>query len=164
MTTLFQDIYDIFFDKITDDMYVELTEYDTKKDCQSILINAIPLFEFPKKSLTYVKYEIDSASFQDNSYFTSELDVEEKNILATLMMQGWLQRQITSIENTRLKYYGNTFKLTSQANHLQKLIALKDDVRRDAQHLQRLYKRRKVDSDGTIKSAWSIFNTYGSSN
>ena len=114
--------------------------------------------------MTYVKYEIDSASFQDNSYFTSELDVEEKNILATLMMQGWLQRQITSIENTRLKYYGNTFKLTSQANHLQKLIALKDDVRRDAQHLQRLYKRRKVDSDGTIKSAWSIFNTYGSSN
>ena len=44
MTTLFQDIYDIFFGKITDDMYLELTEYDTKKDCQSILINAIPLF------------------------------------------------------------------------------------------------------------------------
>ena len=53
MATQFKEIYDIFFDKITDDMYIELTEYDTKKDCQSILISAIPLFEFPKKSLAY---------------------------------------------------------------------------------------------------------------
>ena len=161
MTTLFQDIYDIFFGKITDDMYLELTEYDTKKDCQSILINAIPLFEFPKKSLAYKKNEVNEETFEDSSFFEQELDTEEKNILATLMLQGWLQRQITSIENTRQKYYGNTFKLTSQANHLQKLIALKDDVRRDSKHLQRLYKRRKIDSDGNVKSAWSMFNTYG---
>lgn len=164
MATLFNEVYDIFFDKITDDMYIELTEYDTKKDCQSILINAIPLFEFPKKSLSYVKMEVDPQTFEDNSFFNADLDVEEKNILAILMLQGWLQRQITSIENTRLKYYGNTFKLTSQANHLQKLITLKDDVRRDSIHLQRLYKRRKVDSDGNVSSAWSMFNTYGSNN
>lgn len=164
MTTLFKEIYDIFFDKITDDMYVELTEYDTKKDCQSILINAIPLFEFPKKSLAYVRNDVDSESFEDSSYFLSELDMEEKNILAILMLQGWLQRQITSIENTRLKYYGNTFKLTSQANHLQKLLSLKNDIRRDSIHLQRLYKRRKVDSAGNVKSAWSMFNTYGNNN
>lgn len=161
MTTLFQDIYDIFFGKITDDMYLELTEYDTKKDCQSILINAIPLFEFPKKSLAYKKNEVNEETFEDSSFFEQELDTEEKNILATLMLQGWLQRQITSIENTRQKYYGSTFKLTSQANHLQKLITLKDDVRRDSKHLQRLYKRRKIDSDGNVKSAWSMFNTYG---
>lgn len=161
MTTLFQDIYDIFFGKITDDMYLELTEYDTKKDCQSILINAIPLFEFPKKPLAYKKNEVNEETFEDSSFFEQELDTEEKNILATLMLQGWLQRQITSIENTRQKYYGNTFKLTSQANHLQKLITLKDDVRRDSKHLQRLYKRRKIDSDGNVKSAWSMFNTYG---
>lgn len=164
MTTRFQEIYDMFFEKITDDMYVELTEYDTKKDCQSILISAIPLFEFPKKSLSYVKIEVNPETFEDTSYFNVELDIEEKNILAVLMLQGWLQRQITSIENTRLKYYGNTFKLTSQANHLQKLITLKDDIRRDALHLQRLYKRRRVDSSGKMTSAWSIFNTYGSSN
>lgn len=164
MATLFNEVYDIFFDKITDDMYIELTEYDTKKDCQSILINAIPLFEFPKKSLSYVKIEVDPQTFEDNSFFNADLDVEEKNILAILMLQGWLQRQITSIENTRLKYYGNTFKLTSQANHLQKLLTLKDDIRRDSKSLQRLYKRRKVDSNGNVKSAWSMFNTYGSNN
>lgn len=164
MATRFTEIYDIFFDKITDDMYIELTEYDTKKDCQSILISAIPLFEFPKKSLSYEKIEVNPETFEDDSFFNTDLDIEEKNILAILMLQGWLQRQITSIENTRLKYYGNTFKLTSQANHLQKLLTLKDDVRRDSKSLQRLYKRRKVDSNGNVKSAWSIFNTYGSNN
>lgn len=161
MTTLFQDIYDIFFEKITDDMYLELTEYDTKKDCQSILISAIPLFEFPKKSLSYKRIEVNEETFEDSSFFEQELDIEEKNILATLMLQGWLQRQITSIENTRQKFYGNTFKLTSQASHLQKLLSLKNDVRRDCLHLQRLYKRRKIDSDGKVTSSWSIFNTYG---
>ena len=79
MATLFNEVYDIFFDKITDDMYIELTEYDTKKDCQSILINAIPLFEFPKKSLSYVKIEVDPQTFEDNSFFNADLDVEEKN-------------------------------------------------------------------------------------
>ena len=55
------------------------------------------------------------------SFFTATLTSEEINILAILMMCGWLQRQITSIENTRMKYSGADFKMTSQANHLAKL-------------------------------------------
>ena len=160
MATQFKEIYDIFFDKITDDMYIELTEYDTKKDCQSILISAIPLFEFPKKSLAYVKTDVDPETFEDKSFFEADLDIEEKNILAILMLQGWLQRQITSIENTRLKYYGNTFKLTSQANHLSKLDGLKVSIQKDAKYLQRLYKRRVKDAEGCIQSNWKVFNTY----
>ena len=72
MATQFKEIYDIFFDKITDDMYIELTEYDTKKDCQSILISAIPLFEFPKKSLAYVKTDVDPETFEDKSFFEGD--------------------------------------------------------------------------------------------
>ena len=156
MATQFKEIYDIFFDKITDDMYIELTEYDTKKDCQSILISAIPLFEFPKKSLAYVKTDVDPETFEDKSFFEADLDIEEKNILAILMLQGWLQRQITSIENTRLKYYGNTFKLTSQANHLAKLVTLLKDCRTQSHHMQRLYKRRKIVDGGEYRSNWSV--------
>nr|DAG21586.1 MAG TPA: hypothetical protein [Caudoviricetes sp.] len=29
------------------------------------------------------------------------------------MMCGWVQRQVTSIENTRMKYSGSDFKFTS---------------------------------------------------
>ena len=55
------------------------------------------------------------------SKFNVELTTEEIEILAILMMNGWLQRQITSVENTRMKYSGPDFKMTSQANHLSKL-------------------------------------------
>ena len=99
----------------------------------------------------------------DNSEFNATLTHEEKNILATLMMEGWLKRQITSIENIRMKYSGSDFKLTSQANHLSKLLNLLSEVQRQSHHLQRLYKRRRINKDsGMIESNWDIlrFGTY----
>jgi hypothetical protein len=47
------------------------------------------------------------------SSFNIDLTSEEINILALLMMSAWLQRQVTSIENTRMKYSGSDFKMTS---------------------------------------------------
>lgn len=93
----------------------------------------------------------------DRSSFNIELSPEEINILALLMKQAWVQRQVTSIENTRMKYSGSDFKMTSQANHLSKLLSLLEESRRDSFHMQRLYKRRKVGSDGAYKSNWSVF-------
>ena len=65
------------------------------------------------------------------------------NILAILMMIGWLQRQVTSIENIRMKYSGADFKMTSQANHLAKLLTALSECQRQSIHMQRLYKRRR---------------------
>jgi hypothetical protein len=110
-------------------------------------------FEFPKVSL---KYELSDTG----AHFYSELSEEEINILAKLMMINWLQRQITSIDNTRQKYYGDSFKLTSQASHLKSLISLKEDLQKDSKKEQRLYKRRKIDQNGKVTSVWSDFNTY----
>ncbi len=143
--TTFQIVYDRFFGKITDDMYMEWTENDTIQDCYNILRDAIPGFEFPRKRL----------DFTDSS-FIEELTDEEINILAILMMNVWLQRQITSIENTRMKYSGPDFSMTSQANHLSKLINLKTETERQDRHMQRLYKRRKTDDGGYIRSNWSV--------
>ena len=95
----------------------------------------------------------------DRSSFCSELSSEEINILALLMKQAWVQRQVTSIENTRMKYSGSDFKFTSQANHLSKLLNLLTESRRDSFHMQRLYKRRKIGKDGVYRSNWSILNT-----
>ena len=47
MNTPFSAIYDRFLGKITDDMYVELTPEDTLRDLQTLLIEALPGFEFP---------------------------------------------------------------------------------------------------------------------
>ena len=92
----------------------------------------------------------------DNSYFSAVLTPEEVNILAIIMKQGWVQRQLTSIENTSMKYSGADFKMTSQANHMAKLKELLDESRRDSLHNQRLYKRRKLKDDGSYRSNWSI--------
>lgn len=147
-STPFDIIYNRFLGKITDDMYMEWTEQDTKEDLKNILLDSIPGFEFPRFPL----YDYDEYLEEFNCGLTSE----EINILALLMYNTWLQRQIASIENTRMKYSGSDFKLTSQANHLAKLIELKKEAERQSHHIQRLYKRRKlIDENGTIKSNWS---------
>jgi hypothetical protein len=182
--TPFSAIYNCFLGKITDDMYMELTPEDTIKDLQRLLIQAIPGFEFPRKNLDSYKIKVVQMKedevlpddfiigviwndLSDNtvdvpdvivekSAFAEELTSEEINILALLMKQGWVQRQVTSIENTRMKYSGSDFKMTSQANHLQKLLSLLEESRRDSFHMQRLYKRRKKDRDGHYESNWSV--------
>ena len=101
----------------------------------------------------------------ENSAFNFELTSEEVNILAILMMCAWVQRQVTSIESTRMKYSGSDFKFTSQANHLQKLLGLLSECQRQSHHMQRLYKRRRIIQDGSIfdgfyRSNWDVFG-YG---
>ena len=168
MGTKFASVYNRFLGKITDDMYMELTPQDTMRDMQNLLIDAIPGFEFPRKSLDYdisvsegtegefVVQSVEGISYVDNSAFKAELTSEEINILAILMMCSWIQRQVTSVEVTRMKYSGVDFKMTSQANHLSKLLALLKEAQRQSHKMQRLYKRRKTDDEGNIKSNWSV--------
>ena len=92
----------------------------------------------------------------ENSKFAATLTSEEINILAILMMTAWVQRQVTSIENTRMKYSGSDFKMTSQANHLSKLQSLLNECNRQSLHMQRLYKRRKITENGEYQSNWSV--------
>ena len=180
--TLFSAVYNRFLGQITDDLYLELTPEDTLKDLQNLLLNAIPGFEFPRKNLYDYTIEVKEINedeltpdefilgtiwgeipdisetpriLVDKSRFNVELTPEEINILALLMKQSWVQRQVTSIENTRMKYSGSDFKMTSQANHLSKLLALLEESRRDSFHMQRLYKRRKIADGGIYASNWS---------
>ena len=185
MQTLFASVYNRFLGKITEDMYLELTPEDTIRDLQNLLINAIPGFEFPRCDLYNYKIEIVEINedellpddfvlgtvwgelsetnesqipkvIVDRSSFSADLTPEEINILAILMKQDWVQRQVTSIENTRMKYSGPDFKMTSQANHLSKLLNLLEESRRDSLHMQRLYKRRKRTANGVYSSNWSV--------
>lgn len=198
MKTDFSTIYDRFLGKITDDMYIEISQEETLRDLQFLLLDALPGFEFPrfpiydyvaKKDLIIVDSaywgdikpvmqwndikkvgfknsldDINSDSFTDTdvylvdeSYFNTELTNEEINILAVLMLRGWLTRQINSCEIVRMKYTGTDFKMTSQANHLSKLISLKEEIEQESLHMQRLYKRRRFKEDGGIRSNWDVF-------
>ena len=186
--TSFASVYNRFLGKITDDMYIEFTVEDTVKDLQSLLVDAIPGFEFPRVNL--YDYEIKTETVKENevlpadfilgvvweelpendelqvpdvivdrSVFNTALSEEEINILALIMKQSWVQRQVASIENTRMKYAGSDFKMGSQANHLDKLLKLLEEARRDSFHMQRLYKRRKINKDGIYQSTWRMFRS-----
>lgn len=148
--TSFNTIIDRFLSKITDDMYLELTEEDTIRDSKQYLIDAIPYFEFPRFAL--YDYDVEKETYN------VDLTPEEINIFALLMKQAWLDRQINSVEMTRMKYSGSDFKMTSQANHLAKLLNLKTENWREIIHAQRLYKRRRFRTDGSVMSNWMTLN------
>jgi hypothetical protein len=42
-----------------------------------------------------------------------------------------------------MKYSGSDFKMTSQANHLSKLLNLLSECQKQSVHMQNLYKRRR---------------------
>ena len=170
-------------------MYLELTPQDTIKDLRRMLVGGLPKFEFPRFPIYdyEIQYDIIDADkiaeddfvlgtvwneledyypeappklIVERSYFAADLTPEEIDILASIMMEGWLQTQITSIENTRMKYSGSDFKMTSQTNHLSKLLSLQTECQRQSFHKQRLYKRRKLGEDGKYRSTWSWFGEH----
>ena len=174
-TTSFSLVYDSFLSKITDDMYLELTELDTFRMLEQLLLSAIEKFEFPRIDIwNYELFQISDettyngaesnhkqvlATIYSGGYFNNLLTHEEINILAVYMIVEWLSQQLASVENTRMKYSGSDFKFTSQANHMQKLLQLKKDYEREGFHLQRLYKRRAPDKNGIMRSTFGLLRT-----
>ncbi len=143
-------VYNAFLRQITDDMYMELTKEDTLSMLSELLDSAIPWFEFPRQTLDIQPPE--DPDDEEDGYFSNDLSNEEIKILAVYMVQEWIGQQLASVENIRMKYSGSDFKLTSQANHLAKLQSLQKEYERKGFHLQRLYKRRKIDDNGVYRS------------
>lgn len=121
-TTSFSLVYDSFLSKITDDMYLELTELDTFRMLEQLLLSAIEKFEFPRINIwDYELFKISDettyngaesnheqvpAIIYSGGYFNNSLTHEEINILAVYMIVEWLSQQLASVENTRMKYSG----------------------------------------------------------
>lgn len=101
-TTPFSLLYNDFLSKITSDMYMELTEWETFKLLQELLITAIHKFEFPRKNIndyfdeelyevsTYQGVESDDQEvpcyIMGGGYFNVLLTREEINIITTYMI------------------------------------------------------------------------------
>ena len=123
--TSFTTIYDSFLNRVTADMYMELTELDTVELLQELLINAIPRFEFPRFDIfDYEEGDLTDIGFYKGiesnhvqvpttswvgGFFNTTLTQEEINILSLYMVVEWLGQQLASTENTRLKYSGSDF-------------------------------------------------------
>lgn len=144
--TSFETIYNTFLSKITDDMYMELSKEETMSLLLELFENSLHWFEFPRFNLYDYDREVEE--------YNIDLTQEEINIIATYMIVEWMGQQLATVELIRMKYSGSDFKFTSQANHLHKLQNLQKEYERKGFHLQRLYKRRKADKNGIMKSTF----------
>ena len=92
MGTSFTKIYDSFLSKVTDDMYMEMTELDTFRLLEDFLKAAIQKFESPRTNLSH--YEL---SYEDvDSYKGIESDNVE--VPAFLYMGGAFDEDLTEEE------------------------------------------------------------------
>lgn len=145
--TSFSKVFDSFLSKVTDDMYMELFPEETQAILTDLLLNALPMFEFPKVDIS--DYDVDTQTFNVS------LTNEEINILGIAMLVEWMSQQLASVDNVKMKYSGSDFKFTSQAAHMGKLLNVRDSYKAECIHLQRLYKRRKRNAEGRTVSTFS---------
>lgn len=78
--TKLETIYNHFFSKITDDMYMELTKEDTYSMLTELFTSALHWFEFPR---------VDIYNYEGDEY-KIDLSNEEINIIATYMVVEWI--------------------------------------------------------------------------
>lgn len=117
MGTPFQAIYDSFLARISSDEWVLPDEmYIAQHDWFEFLKMAIFRFRFPRKSL---EYDIEQMAFNE------ELDDAEIQMLAIYMKHEWVKRCVASWEEIKMLYSNKDF---SQANHLDKLIKLSEQL------------------------------------
>jgi hypothetical protein len=189
--TPFQTIYDAFLSSITDDMYMEWTEEETYADIKNIFLSAMSGFQFPRFKLydyhetgdkigtRIERVEIEKPEdpnaepefedvevevYAETDAFNTELTREEINIFAHLMLVEWVNRQLASVDVTKQAYSSRDFEFTSQANHLDKLIKLKESFSKEVTRLQRLYTRRKMDSNGLFVPNYQGFGGKNNAN
>lgn len=76
--TSFMAVYDSFFARVTDNMYMELSEEDTTEMLQDLLINAISRFEFPRVNL----FDYELGHWEDLGMYKG-IESDNKEVPAT---------------------------------------------------------------------------------
>lgn len=156
MGTTFYEIYCRFLEKVTDDMFLEMDEEETFLTMESMLLDSLGNFRFPRFRLYMydVNYEVENSEGEVISFGAWEdtLTDEEVAILANLMLLEWFRRQLATTRITQMKYSTSDFRMTSQAAHMQRLSVVIEDLRKDISRQQHMYQRRIIGEDGYVKA------------
>lgn len=174
--TPFFSIYCTFLSNITDDLYLELTYEDTFKMLEKMLMQAIAMFKWPRFPKYAFNREVPTMIGESKTQgpdgeeiieevviskgcWTIQLSLEEIDILSDLMMLKWMDAQLFSANNTKMRYSSSDFKFTSQANHISKLSALKRDLEQSVKSKQSMYRRQKIDAFGNVTPDYEGLST-----
>jgi hypothetical protein len=121
--TVYTEIYTIFQSQMNDPVFNALTfREDLSKQ---YLINSIPKF---RRSLQNLDDRDDTATIPT---FNIQLTEDVKQILGNLMLVEYMSSHIVSLDLLKQAMTSKDFGLTSQANHLEKLLLLRNDRKKD---------------------------------
>ncbi len=120
MPTPFSKIDDMFLSDISDDTLLDYTEEERENILDSLRVKAITRFKACKQDL--------SDRDEVNRVFNQDLSDEVCLIISTIMRKFWLNDKIYNLELLRQRMSTKDWKLTSQANHLQILTELKQEL------------------------------------
>ena len=111
--TPLNEVFDLFLQTCTDyrlTTLLETSEVDFENYVESWLIFSINEFVICDQSLVY-----DSLT----KIFTETLTLNNKVVLATLMMKYWLQKDVNDVTQFRLHIIDRDFKTPSEAQNLK---------------------------------------------
>jgi hypothetical protein len=151
MSTPYEKIYNSFLSKIREDEWSDPDELNYyEEEWKEMLHTALSLFKFPRFNLNYD---------DEKEELTADLTIEEINILANLMKQEWLDKNILTWDQIKTMYDERDF---SQANMLRQLINAHDMVIKENYRLQKIYSRSILDKNGN-KTVFD-YRVFGCSN
>jgi hypothetical protein len=127
MATPFSEVYEVFLQKIRDYDYLNMTDVEAEDIFEGYLKSAIVKFRRCKKDLT----DLDLGLKQ----FNETLEFDDVEILASLLVVEYLQPKIVTQETIKLAMGDRDFRFSSQANHLQQLLALRKVMQSDVNRL-----------------------------
>lgn len=115
--TTFDEVYNYFLAKISTNEYITLTDTELEVELQQLLRTSFA---------ECVSFKNTSADYVLNQ-FNRDLTDLEMNIISYNMVVHYLSPKINNIELLKQSLSSKDFQMYSQANHLSKLIELKNE-------------------------------------
>ena len=131
MATPFEEIYDFFLAKVTDYSFVNFTEIELEEEFEKYLRSAVTKFMSAGENRLGRDF--------NKREFRNDLTDLEKEIISLLMVVEYLNPKIIATENMKQFLASREYKLYSQANHLSKMIELKNQIKLESHQLMTMY-------------------------
>ncbi len=123
MPTPYSEIDNMFLADISDDTFLIFDEEERAEILNNLRRKAVTRFRSCKKDL----FDRNDVAEQ----FTADLTDEEILIVATAMRKFWLNDKIYDLRLLKQRMSTKDWKMTSQANHLLRLLDLKKVIDKD---------------------------------
>ena len=139
MTTHAREIYDLFLQQVSD--YRLEVLFETSEEDFENFLEAWLIFSYSEFSNLDIDFDFDT----DTGVFSRKLNLQEKSILATLMMRYWLQKLVNDVTQINLHIADRDFRVASEAMNLREKTVYLNTVKEQCSQMLSDYSYRKND-------------------